>query len=136
MKVWEHTLQLLTSRFSTAKKPSNLHFQCFCLSCPGAELARINGYQKCFWLHPTVAVPANTYIKQNYSAHVIYFTPFLEEESAQGKVIQRARNDHKSEAFLLAACQYFVQMLAIALPSIKSVIIQGKWRRDLQNETF
>ena len=38
--------------------------------------------------------------------------------------------------FLLAACPRFVQMLALALPSIKYVIIQRKRRRDSQKETF
>ena len=38
--------------------------------------------------------------------------------------------------FLLAACPHFLQVLALALPSIKTTIIQRKRHWDSQNKTF
>ncbi len=63
------------------------------------------------FMQKTDAEPANSYIKWNFSAHVIYFYPFLEKESAHWKVISRARNNHKSAAFCFRginiACKYW-----------------------------
>ena len=46
-----------------------------------------------------------------------------------------AENSQKC-CLLLAACPHFEQVLARALPSIKSTILQRKRRRDSQNKTF
>ena len=48
----------------------------------------------------------------------------------------RSRGISQKCCLLLAACPHFVQMLALALPSIKSVIIQRKRRRNTLNKSF
>ena len=68
------------------------------------------------------------------SCDLVYFHS-LQRNPSLNKCL-RLRGISQKCFFLLVACSQFVQMLALALTLIKSVIIKREQHRDSQNESF